>query len=212
MESQSLQPQQARKYGLWILCALGVIALGVAFMSWKQAHDDSLLAKARDEMRQQEIKLLREQISYRDEQTAKQVAQYEKLIKEVKTVPQVVREIPRVVELPAQPRVVSETPLPDAPSLTRAEIKEGDVVLPKESAKPLFDRLAVCKEQELQLRACAENNQALQQIAEKEKATAEDYKKAAKGGGFWKRLRSNGKAVAIGIGIGVAVGAFVSRK
>lgn len=84
--------------------------------------------------------------------------------------------------------------LPDAPS-------QG-LYFPEADVKPLFDHLADCKANELKLAECKTENSLLT-------TRAEFAEKAMKGGGFWSRLKSNGKWFIIG---GVAGAAAVAAR
>lgn len=128
---------------------------------------------------------------------------------DVKTPQEVVRYIPQYVNLPSPPIIQQgqggenskpseQHSLPDAPSSAQG------VYFPPEDVKPLFDKLADGKACELKLGECQKEIPLLEQRA----SAAE---KAMKGGGFWRRLKSNSKWFVIG-GITGAAAVAATRR
>lgn len=101
-----------------------------------------------------------------------------KIVHDAKTPQQVIAAIPEVSSLPLNPRPVA-----------------GDPLSVQVDAKNLLDELAAGKAAEVQLGACQEQGK------EKDKEIAALKKKP----GFWHRLGSGAKKVAIGVAIGYAM-------
>ena len=194
-----------------------LILAGVMGYSWLLAHDAWLRFRAESQLKDQ-------QIADREKQAAAYRESIERLKKQTQTTPQIVRAIPKVVTLPAPasteyrvastewadlgtrysqlgtndvsadpeqtPSAGSERVLPETP-------EPQGIYFPPEDAKPLFDRLADCKAMESALSACQQNF--LDMKMERDAA-----RKAAKGGGFWKRLKSNAEFLLLG-GVGGAI-------
>lgn len=116
--------------------------------------------------------------------------------KQVKTPKQVAERLHDYVPLPKPPVYVPPTPdtevLPDAPSAVwQNGGEDGGIFLPGEDVKPLFDKLADCKANDLKLEAC--QRELPLQIERAERA-----EKVMKGGGFWSRFKAGAKWVVIG--------------
>jgi len=123
------------------------------------------------------------------------------------TTREIVQAAPQVITLPAPVREVTkeQAALPESP------VKQGDVIIPAESAKAWFDAQVTCRENAAKLDACektAANDAAI--IAVKDKQIAEDQV-VIKGGTKGQRFRTALKWGLIGAGIGVGAGLAVKH-
>lgn len=199
--------------GIIAVLIVGGITLG-AYVAMKEnvARADQVKQDVQDQ-----IKTLQTELN-------KSLAQIAQDKKQVKTPQEIVRMIPRYVTLPSLPRL-GDSPtdigqrdgqnapmvsganapdkqpsqaLPDAPSASQG------LYFPPEDVKPLFDHLADCKANELKLGECQAEIPLLTK-------RAEAAEKAMKGGGFWHKLKSNGKWFFIGAAAGGATAAILKH-
>lgn len=108
-------------------------------------------------------------------------------------------------ELPEAPTpqnwhdILPYTPsLPESLNSEKLGVTTSGLYFPPQDIKPLFDRLADCKAMEAHLGTCQANFKDMT-------AERDAYKKAARGGGFWVRLKSNTKMLLIGAGGGLVI-------
>lgn len=142
----------------------------------------------------------------------------------------IVRELPRDIPLPAplllgRPPESPESkdtgpakdahtkpnadaaPAPGGSGSVGADAIQGGAVIPAEDLKPLFDFVQDCKACRAQL-ATREADLADEQAKNEALARERDAAvRAAKGGGFWRRVRHAAKWFAIGAVAGAAAGA-----
>jgi hypothetical protein len=111
----------------------------------------------------------------------------------------VIRRLPAAFSPLPEPVSVSAAPLSSGPDAPEAP---AVITVPQADLQPLFDNLADC-------RACQERLATAQQDLNDERAKVsalmierDAAAKAARGGGFWSRLRSNAKWFAIGGAMG----------
>lgn len=188
------------KHVAWICGAI----LGAMFLhAWAQSYFGSAQQEQLRKDVQSQVETLKQDL-------AKNLAQIAADKKEAKTPEQIVRIIPQYVSLPSPVKIdagpgaaegsslkadrmdaPSPANLPDSPSAPRG------LYFPPEDVKPLFDKLADCKANELKLNTC-------QQEVKLQTDRAEHAETVAKGGSFFHRLKSNAKWFVIGAGAGAA--------
>lgn len=154
--------------------------------------------------RDKDITDLKTTMATRDAQTQSQIAALSKAIVNVKTPEQVVASLPIVTDLPLNAKTI--------PNSSQIAV----------DAQPLFQGLAACKQQSLELTSCkadlvdekkiADNLTAnvgaqTQIIAEKDKVI-DGYKKAAGHHGFFGKLWQGTQKVGL-LGIGLALGKVI---
>jgi hypothetical protein len=135
----------------------------------------------------------------RDAVLSKNLEQIARAKLSTKTSADVIKRLPAAFSPLPEPLTVSDAPLssgPDAPEVPAV------ITVPQADLQPLFDHLQDCH-------ACQERLATAQQDLNDERAkvsalmTERDAAvKAARGGGFWSRLRSNAKWFAIGGALG----------
>ena len=195
------------------LAALGVAGAGIALHSWRGAHD--ALLQAESTVRQQQGALNRDakasrqivfQEKQRDAQTARQVAALRARAARQKTPPEIAAWLPKQVPVPQPieiqiPRPTRKNPAPAA----LATIPEPDL-------GSLRDFVSSCQACSLRLHAAQQDlaaKDAQIKLAGEQLAAALKQRdaalRAAKGGGFWRRLGMSIKWFAIGSGTGAAL-------
>lgn len=154
--------------------AVTLIVCGVIFASWLQAHDAKLLMQQTIHDKDAEIAAVRKENDALKANIQKQPIQ------------QVIKYVPQIIKV--GPNVPEPTPIPVPNQLTQEEVAKlpdaPSVLTPEPTFRGLMaqaaDDLACRKE----LDACNVKFQAAV--------------KAAKGGGFWQRLKGNSKFLFIG--------------
>lgn len=165
-----------------IVWALVLVAMFLGFRLWLAQHDARLRAE-------DEVKMLEASIQKRDQDAAQQVQAIEKKAAKVKTSKQAVEAMPDVTSLPEPVRLLSDfniqAPPKDIPHL------KGAAVIPGPSVVPLYQNLANCSKQDIELKACkADEADHIKQIGDLQKLTKH---------GFWRRAESCGLRVAVGM-------------
>lgn len=145
--------------------------------AWLAEHDARLLAEQEIRSSEQKVQDLQKQIASTDAAAAKQVATLELLERKTKTPAQALAAIPDVSELQLNTRV--------GPTGETAVV---DVV-------PLFQDLAHCKQDSVELQACKDDYKAEVAIAGQKDEEISALKKKPR---FWKRVASALKTAAIG--------------
>lgn len=190
--------------GIIVVLIVAGITLG-AYVAMKEnvARADQVKQDVQDQ-----IKTLQTELN-------KSLLQIQQDKRQVQTPQQIVVKIPEYIpNLPVQPILSDHSAdtnkmvdgkdgkpsLPDAPSAT----KEGGIYFPAADVKPLFDHLVDCKANELKLGECQAEIPLLTK-------RAEAAEKAMKGGGFFKRLKSNGKWFLLGAAAGGATAAILKH-
>jgi hypothetical protein len=143
---------------------------------WLQEHDARVLAEQQIKVSEATVKTLQAQIADTQAQADKTIAAIKAKVVIVKTPAQAIAAIPEVSSLPLNSR-----PAPD-----------GGVTV---DAVPLFQTLAQCKEDAVQLNACTVNSKAKDDIITQKDLEITALKKKP---GFWTRLKSQGKAAIVG--------------
>ena len=156
-----------------VLIAIAVLCA----RAWLQEHDARILAEQEIHKSEQQVAGLEKQIASNDSAAAKQVAGIQVLQRKTHTAEQAIAAIPDVSELPLNTRV--------GPS-------SGTVIV---DAVPLFQELAHCKQDAIELAACqADYKTEVEIVAQKDAQIAALKKKPR----FWKRVGSALKTAAIG--------------
>lgn len=190
--------------GLAALLFLLLSILGIAFARSKIS--EARLDEQRKANMQREADLLNSNKLVQSAMQA-QVSTIQAAAARVTTPTQIVKEVPTYITLPAAIHEVgAEQASKIAAVLPDSPVAAGDLVIPKESAKPFFDAQVQCAIDKKRLDACSQtqaNNEAL--LVVKDKQIAED-KVALKGGSFWHRSKTALKWV----GVGAAAGAVTT--
>lgn len=169
-----------------------LLVCGGIFYAWVKAHDAKI-------QMQQTIRDKDFAIAQRDKQLADQTAQFNDLKKQTKTPRQVVANLPKVVDLPKPIVLVRDLPQSQSSQISGLIPQaDGGALIPAESLKPLFDHLAQCRIDSLALTACRQDKA---DVTDKFNAAV----RAARGGGFWSRLRANKNAALVGAGVGAVL-------
>jgi len=135
----------------------------------------------------------------RDAVLSKNLVEISRAKLSTKTSADVIKRLPAAFSPLPEPLTVSDAPLSSGPDAPEAP---AVITVPQADLQPLFDHLQDCQ-------ACQERLATAQQDLNDERAkvsalmTERDAAvKAARGGGFWSRLRSNAKWFAIGGALG----------
>jgi hypothetical protein len=206
---------------IWIRLAafLTSLVLGVAiFQAWRADRlDRTQLAQDLTTTRQ-ELAQASERQKLRDAQMETVVAQLEEQKRLVTTPAQIVRELPRQIGLPAPlvlgpaganvtiAQVPGETQnLPEGPIAKQGQT--GQVLIPDEDLKPLYDFALDCKVCQARLGA-AQSDLADEKLkTEALRREQDNALRIARGGGTWRRVVRAAKWFVIG----AAAGAVAAR-
>lgn len=191
----------SRKEFYIALVVLLLVVIGLA--AYMRSHDEVTRAEQVKSDVQKQIADLRSDL--KDTLVAIQ-----KDKEQVKTPAQIVQAVPRYTPdvrpilvipngVPTQPSSVPTVSLADAPST----IKPGSLVIASSDVPAYWNSVTKCAEDSAKLAACDKQVPLLTQ-------RAEAAEKAMHGGGFWNRLKSNGKWLAIGGALGA--GAVVATR
>jgi hypothetical protein len=180
------------KTHLGYVALIGVLGTGtyLGVHSWIQEHDARIRAEEIAKAADTQVLSLQKSIADRDKVAAEQVAPVVKIIREVQTVPQAVAALPQVVNTPLAAPVKVQ---PD-----------NSVLIPEPDVLPLFQQVADDKVCRIQLDTATKDLADTQGIVKQREAEIATLKKPR---GFWKRVGSTLKTVAVGIGIGAVLGA-----
>lgn len=211
--------------GALLLLGLAVFAV----RSWLETHDDLLQMRATIAAQQQLIAAADARERDRAATLQQTLAQINDLKRRTQTPAQILRDLPQYLPLPqpielsppaasqAPQRSAAQAPETAAPTpgtqqgsaaseKSRALLPEKPTAqLPIEDLKPLYDFVQDCRACQAQLTAAQAD---LHDERAKSVALANQRDaavKAAKGGGFWTRVKRNAKWLAIGAGVGAAV-------
>jgi cytoskeletal protein RodZ len=155
-----------------------VIAIALVFgRAWLQEHDARLLAEEQIKKSEQQVEDLQKQIASNDAAAAKQVASVRALQQKTKTPEQAIAAIPSLSDVPINTRI-GPTP--------------GTAIV---DIMPLFEDLAHCKEDAVELQACQVDYKAETAIAAHKDEQIVALQKKPR---FWKRVISSLKTAAIG--------------
>ncbi len=196
----------------WITVAAAALVLGAALgaamlgRAWLDARD----ARARLEATVSAQKTILDQAAAREAARADELrqtlAEIAALKRSVQTPQQVAREIGKI--LPPLPQPI-EIRLPEpAPHAPPGEPPPPAIAtIPQSDLKPIFDAIEDCRACSAQLDAARadlrdEHDKIAALTTQRDAAV-----QAAKGGGFWKRVKRGAKWFAIGVGVGVALAA-----
>ena len=213
--------------GMGVSAALGV-------RSWLDAHEEQIRLKATLDAQSQVIESAQERERHRADELKAALAQIAELKRSVTTPQQIVRDLPQYLPLPQPIQIAPPTPGErseptsdpgnprDAPNPgsggdryrnqqgTGASPQNGMAQMPVTDLKPLFDFVQDCRACKVQLEAAQahladEKAKAAALVKERDAAV-----KAARGGGFWSRVRHGAKWFLLGVGAG-AVAVAASR-
>lgn len=144
------------------------------------------------------------------QELAQAIKSFDEIKRQVKTPRQIVQALPKVVDLPTSivevtsEQVKANSELPH----TSARLKEGDLVIPAESAKAFYDSQVDCKANAVKLASCQVtigNRDAGLLLKDTEIAR---LKTALKGGTKWARAKSAFKFIGVGVAVGAATSAY----
>jgi hypothetical protein len=184
---------------------IAIILLFIGF--WVQEKIANVKAQAIEDAQKQVQAEAQKRIDDREKQFDMERKQLLDKIKAVKTPQQAITALPSVVELPKPIEM-----LPDAPSANGGSGQvSGGAVIPTESIKPLFDRLATCKLTESGLTQCQADKKDMQIQLDAANVEAHQWKLAAKGGTKWHKFGKALKVIACAGG-GAAIGSFSQQK
>jgi hypothetical protein len=205
-----------RKQIITWIAALSILAIAaLTVRSWLEGHDDRIAMKATLDAQQQLIAAADGREQQRQQELKSTLAEIAELKRRAQTPQQIVRELPQYLPLPQPIQLVPAAPTPQKGSEANSEQGSGlsqkpsvnDKLLaqfPAEDLKPLYDFVQDCRACQAQLTA-AQNDLADERAKSAALARQRDAAiKAAKGGGFWTRVKRNAKWLAIGVGIGYA--------
>lgn len=182
-----------------------LILISLLFIGlWVQDKIANVKAEAVEQAQKQIQTEAQKRIDDREKQFQAEKSELLASIKRVKTPLQAVQSLPSVIDLPKPIEM-----LPNAPSAS-GNSNSGDALIPAESVKPLFDKLATCKIDQLELGKCSKDNLDLKIQADSLQKEADTWKKAAKGtkwGKFGKALK-----VITCAGGGAAIGSLSQQK
>lgn len=190
-----------------IYAAVGILALALIGGMALHAYIGTLEGAARHDQLKQDIAEQVKGLEGRLESKLEAIKHDENT---VKTPLQVAQAVPRytpdvrpILIIPNGPQTIpSSSPaikLEDAPS----KVKEGDFIIPREQVPAYWASVTKCAKDSAQLEACSGK-------LPLETKRANDAETQLKGGGFWRRLKSNGKWLAIGSALGA--GAVVATR
>lgn len=193
----------------WIMlgaAALVVVAALVAALlgrAWLDARDAQTRLAATVAAQQTILDQAAAREAARAEQLKQTLAEIDALKRRVQTPQQVAREISKI--LPPLPQPIElKLPEPAAPGEPPAP---ATATIPQADLKPIFDAIEDCRACSAQLDAARadlrDDHVQLAALTTQRDAALQ----AARGGGFWKRVKRAGKWFAIGVGVGAAVAA-----
>lgn len=171
--------------GYIVLILIAAIATHVIFATWRAEHDARLVSEVKVHAAEDQVKSLQQQMQDRDAATAQQISALRRQADAVKTPTQAIAAIPEVSNVPLNARV-----LPDNPMQVGVD------------AVPLFQELSACREQSVTLGACQANLKDTQSVVVQKDAEVVALKKKP---GFWHRLGSGAKKLAIGVAVGLVL-------
>jgi hypothetical protein len=157
-----------------------VVVIAVALLcgrAWLQEHDARVLAEQQIKQSEQQVEGLQKQIQVTDAAAQQQISTLRALTAKTKTPQQAIAAIPSL----------SDVPLNSRPGPTSSTV----VV----DAVPLFQELAQCKQDAVELNACQSDYKAEVAIAAQKDDEIKTLKKKPR---FWKRLVSTLKTALIG--------------
>jgi type II secretory pathway pseudopilin PulG len=216
-----------RKQILLGMVALSILAIAaLAARSWLEGHDDQIAMKATLDAQRQLIAAADQREQRREQELKSSLAEIAELKRRAQTPQQIIRELPQYLPLPQPIQLVPAAPssqkgseahseqgsglspnpsLPDKHSTAEKPINDKLLAqFPAEDLKPLYDFVQDCRACQAQL-ASAQSNLADERTKSEALARERDAAiKAAKGGGFWTRVKRNAKWLAIGVGVGYA--------
>lgn len=200
------------KYWREILLLVLAAAAFYAGKQWMAARDartamdatisaqGQIIAQQKDQMNK-----LAAQIATRDEATTNELAAMQAQVKKLATAQQIAAWLPKQLPLP-EPTTI------EIPPATKANpAPPATATIPQPDLPVIRDFVESCRECQLKLSVAQQDEAAKDQqlkLAGEQLSAAEAQRdaaiKAAKGGSFWKRLRSNAHWFLIGAGAGAA--------
>ncbi len=202
-----------KHYLIFAATIAALAGLALAGNSWLAAHDARLRLEATLAAQQKIIAAAEDRERQRERDVRDALEQVTRLKRSVRTPEQALRELPAYLPLPA-PITLESAPLspeaagaPGSSGLPAAPVAR----LPLEDLKPLFDFAAECHSCRLELDAAKETLADERARAAALAGERDAAVKAAKGGGFWARLKRGAKWFVIGGAVGAAAVAASRR-
>jgi len=189
-----------------VIAAIALLAMGIlAVRSWLAARDAAVHLAATLEAQEQILAQANERQRQRDAVLSTTLAGIAQAKRRVNTPAQAAAEIPQLLPpLPAPLLLEIPPPTPELPEPPAA------ATVPQADLKPIYDYLQDCRACQASLTVTRDN--LVDERAKLAALTAERDAaiRAARGGGFWSRLRRNTKWFVIGAAAG-ALAATASR-
>ena len=191
---------------LLTITATGLLALGiVAARSWLAAHDAAVRLAATMEVQEQALAQANERQRRRNAALSTTLAGIAQAKRRVNTPAMAALEIPQLLPALPEPLMLEiPPPTPEQPE------PPAEATVPQADLKPLYDYLQDCRACEASLTVTrddlADERTKLAALTVERDAAI----RAARGGGFWSRLRRNTKWFVIGAAAG-AIAATASR-
>jgi hypothetical protein len=194
---------------LEIAAALALLAIGAfVFYSWLEAHDDQVrLAATVDaqgkllDQAKQQSDAVADQEKQRDAALQSQLETMRDAVAKIQTPQQVAQWLPQQLPLPAPVSVAIPPATPQNPAPAAV------ATIPQQDLAPIRNAVESCEECSKELDVAQQDSAAKDQqlkLAGQQLSAAENERdaaiKAAKGDGFWTRLRRNAKWFLIGAG------------
>ena len=191
---------------LLTVTATGLLALGIlAARSWLAAHDAAVRLAATMEVQEQILAQANERQRQRNAALSTTLAGIAQAKRRVNTPAMAALEIPQLLPALPEPLMLEiPPPTPEQPE------PPAQATVPQSDLKPLYDYLQDCRACEASLTVTrddlADERTKLAALTVERDAAI----RAARGGGFWSRLRRNTKWFVIGAAAG-AIAATASR-
>ena len=194
---------------LAVIAAITAVCLGVmTARSWRASHEAATDMRVIFRAQAPGIDQAQKRELQRDTALSKKLAAISRTKRATKRPEDIAKRLPAAFPPLPEPLVVS---LPSRAFVRDAPEVPAIITVPQADLKPLFDRLQDC-------RACQEQLATVQQDLQDERAKVSALTierdaavKAARGGGFWSRLRNGAKWFVIGGALG-ALAASAARR
>ncbi len=191
--------------GIAVLVLVALAALGVR--SWLASRDSVVELRATLAAHKQVLEQTEARQRERDVVLTKALAAIEAAKRAVQTPAQAAAQIPQILPLFSEPiRIEIPAPEPTDP------IPPAVASVPQASLKPLYDYLQDCRGCQMQLTAAKDDFTDERTKVSLLTIQRDTAVRAARGGGFWSRVKRNAKWFVIGGALGaVAVAAAAQR-
>lgn len=180
---------------------LAIIA-GLGFLEWSRENADRAALAATMKAEQQNIDAIEKAAKARDAVLEDQIARLEKIKASVQTPAQAIKILPEYLPPLPEPIHVNTVPSPENPKLQQPD----SVTVPAADLAPLARHEIECAECQKELPVCKADLADQKKINAALTAQRDMAVKAAKGGGFWRRLAHDAKVVVISVGVGIIAG------